>query len=59
MALARKLGIAESDKFNLLNAVGGDCAGAVSLYPEGQIPLVPEEYEYERFAPELLQKKFR
>ncbi|MFN2358041.1 MAG: HipA N-terminal domain-containing protein [Desulfotignum sp.] len=26
-ALSRKLGIAESDKFGLLRAIGGDCAG--------------------------------
>ena len=33
--LARYLGISESNVFSLLETVGGECAGAVSLYPNG------------------------
>jgi len=33
--LARYLGISESNVFSLLETVGGECAGAVSLYPSG------------------------
>jgi len=36
-ALVRRLGIADED-FALLAAIGGDCAGALSLLPEGQEP---------------------
>lgn len=39
--LARFLGISERNAFTLLEAVGGECAGAVSLYPQGVEP--PEE----------------
>ena len=33
--LARYLGISEGNVFSLLETVGGECAGAVSLYPSG------------------------
>lgn len=36
-ALVRRLGLADED-FALLAAIGGDCAGALSLLPEGQVP---------------------
>lgn len=36
-ALVRRLGMADED-FALLSAIGGDCAGALSLLPEGQVP---------------------
>ena len=41
--LARYLGISEGNVFALLEAVGGECAGAVSLYPSGTRP--PEDSE--------------
>ena len=41
--LARYLGISEGNVFALLEAVGGECAGAVSLYSHGVKP--PEENE--------------
>ena len=36
--LARELGISERNDFALLEAVGGDCPGAISLYPAGTTP---------------------
>lgn len=36
--LAGYLGLSEKNPFALLEAIGGECAGALSLYPEGQIP---------------------
>lgn len=36
--LARLLGVSEKNPFSLLEVVGGECAGAVSLYPEGAQP---------------------
>lgn len=43
-AVARKLGVSEQNDFALLWSLGGECAGAVSLLPEGQEPGVGNEY---------------
>lgn len=40
--LSRKLQIPVSNQFELLEVVGGDCAGAVSLFQEGILPLLKE-----------------
>ena len=45
--LARYLGISEGNAFVLLEAVGGECAGAVSLYPQGVKPLEESEGDVE------------
>lgn len=44
-AIARKLGISETNDCGLLEAIGGKCAGAVSLYPEGAEPVGDGEYQ--------------
>lgn len=36
--LAKYLGLSEKNPFALLEAVGGDCAGALALYPHGAQP---------------------
>lgn len=36
--LAGYLGVSEKNPFALLEIVGGDCAGALALYPQGQKP---------------------
>jgi len=36
--IARGLGVSESNDFKLLEELGGDCAGAISLFPEGSSP---------------------
>ena len=36
--LAKFLGVSEKNPFALLEAIGGECAGALSLYPEGETP---------------------
>lgn len=41
-AVARILGISEGNDFAMLERIGGECAGAVSLLPNGAPPLVPE-----------------
>lgn len=56
-ALSRKLGIAEEDKFSLLRAIGGDCAGAVSLYPPDVYHPGPDGYKYEPFSEKDLAEK--
>ncbi len=42
--IARNLGLSLQNDFGLLAKIGGDCAGAVSLYPEGG--LLPKENTY-------------
>jgi serine/threonine-protein kinase HipA len=37
-AVARSFGISATNPFSLLEAIGGECAGAVSLVPEGARP---------------------
>ncbi len=37
-AVARSLGISEGNDFRLLEALGGDVAGALTLWPEGETP---------------------
>ena len=36
--LARRLGVSERNDFALLGAIGGDCAGAITLAPSGGAP---------------------
>jgi serine/threonine-protein kinase HipA len=36
--IARQLGISEQNDFALLQEIGGECAGAVSVLPEGSFP---------------------
>lgn len=37
--LAKYLGLSKKNSFALLEAVGGDCAGALALYPRGEKPV--------------------
>ena len=39
--LAKYLGLSEKNTFSLLEVIGGECAGALALYPEGTPPQVP------------------
>ncbi|MFA6093234.1 MAG: type II toxin-antitoxin system HipA family toxin [Elusimicrobiota bacterium] len=43
--IARELGVSESNDFKLLEELGGDCAGALSLLPEGASPETAGEYQ--------------
>ena len=36
--LAQYLGVSDKNAFALLEIIGGECAGAISLYPEGMTP---------------------
>lgn len=51
--IARKLHISETNDFELLKALGGDCAGAISLLPEGE--KVSNKGDYERVTPKELE----
>lgn len=50
--LAAKFGISPGNDFMLLDAIGGDCAGALSLLPEGSPP--PDAGSYRPIAPSEL-----
>lgn len=54
--LARYLGISEKNAFAMLDAIGGECAGAVSLYPEGQPPPKATESDIEILDDQKLHK---
>ncbi|MEZ5902613.1 MAG: type II toxin-antitoxin system HipA family toxin [Alphaproteobacteria bacterium] len=44
--LTRYLGISEQNSFALLKEIGGECAGAVSVYPERQSPDISKKADY-------------
>ncbi len=54
-AIARKLGLSDKNDYALLEAIGGECAGAVSLYPEDQQPPT-EPGRYQPLDEEQLQQ---
>ncbi|OPY16310.1 MAG: Serine/threonine-protein kinase HipA [Syntrophus sp. PtaB.Bin075] len=43
-AIAQRLRISESNDFALLNSIGGECAGAVSVLPAGVAPVMKPGY---------------
>lgn len=40
-----RLGTPRGDDYALLRLIGGDCAGAITLFPEGQTPFVDASYK--------------
>lgn len=50
--VTRRLGLSRENVFGLLEAVGGDCAGAVSVLPSGRLPAT--EGAYRRVSKEEL-----
>jgi serine/threonine-protein kinase HipA len=54
--LARMLGISDRNVAGLLGAIGGECAGAVSIWPEGQGP--PDAPSYVPLADQDVRKLF-
>lgn len=52
--LARRLGVSPDDDFAMLTAVGGDCAGALALFPEGQ--KAPSSGTRRALGPSLLKR---
>lgn len=45
--LARYLGVSEKNPFSLLKAVGGECAGALTLLPKDMVPPSPSSEDLE------------
>lgn len=54
-AVCRRLGISESNDVELLRAIGGECAGALSVV-EGNTPLEQHDNEYEELDAARLQQ---
>lgn len=54
--IAEILGISDANDFAMLERIGGECAGAVSLLPEGTAPIDPKDIRrHELTEPELQQ----
>jgi len=59
--IARRLGISEQNDFALLEAVGGECAGAVSMLPTGEQAMPSADYRgyggynLPAFRPDIIQ----
>lgn len=49
--LAGALGISAGNAFGLLEVIGGECAGALSLYPAGQMPPDTDDDDVETLSP--------
>lgn len=43
--VSKRLHISQKNVFDLLAALGGECAGALTILPEGEIPAVKPRYE--------------
>jgi serine/threonine-protein kinase HipA len=54
-AICARLGISPDNDFALLRAIGGECAGALSLIDPAQPPADPDEFSYEELQNERLQ----
>lgn len=55
--IARRLGLSEGNDFALLEAIGGECAGAVTLLPEGS--QLSDDGEYRQLSDDELNALIR
>ncbi len=53
--LAGALGISSGNSFGLLAIIGGECAGALSLFPAGETPPLPNDDGVEILSPSRLK----
>ncbi|MFV0625910.1 MAG: type II toxin-antitoxin system HipA family toxin [Alphaproteobacteria bacterium] len=56
-AIAKYEGVSENNPFALLRKIGGECAGAISLYEEGKKPVYGEERKILKYGD--IQKKLK
>ena len=55
-AVAQRLGLSEDNDWAMLVAIGGECAGALSILPEDQPPSEPEQWSYEQISGDTLDR---
>ena len=53
--IAKQLGISDKNDFMLLKRIGGECAGAITILPESEIPESPDQYNYRFLLDEQLE----
>ncbi len=53
--IAKRLGISDKNDFMLLKLIGGECAGAITILPESEIPESPHQYTYRSLSDEQLE----
>ena len=52
--VAKRLGISDKNDFMLLKRIGGECAGAITILPESELPESPDQYTYRLLSDEQL-----
>ena len=52
--IAKRLGISDKNDFMLLKRIGGECAGAITILPESELPESPDQYTYRLLSDEQL-----
>lgn len=52
--IAKRLKISSKNDFMLLKRIGGECAGAITILPESEIPESPNQYKYRLLSDEQL-----
>ncbi|MDA8136732.1 MAG: type II toxin-antitoxin system HipA family toxin [Desulfobacteraceae bacterium] len=52
--VSKQLGISDKNDFMLLKRIGGECAGAISILPEPEMPESPDQYQYLPLSDEQL-----
>jgi len=52
--IAKRLGISNKNDFMLLKRIGGECAGAITILPESEIPESPHQYTYRSLSDEQI-----
>lgn len=58
-AVCARLGISVDNDFSLLRAIGGECAGAISIVPPDQAPPDPDRFRYEAISDHQLAELVR
>ena len=55
-AICARLGISPANDFALLQAIGGECAGALSVVDPAQAPVDPDDFKYEEMSSKRLRE---
>ena len=55
--IAKAFGVSDKNDFALLERIGGECAGAVSLMPSGELPTAGDMTSYREISRDELARK--